>query len=111
PQRGARNLHVLPVTAVTTGAVDHRALEAHLRPARPAVLAVAAAVVVVVHHTLAHPGFLISDAGAHGGDEAARLVAGDYTGLPLDAPGDGPRRLGPRAIVVAIDRCRTCLRP
>ena len=53
------------MAAVTAGAVDHRSLEAHLRPARAAVLAVAAAVVMVVHQALADPSFLVGDGGAH----------------------------------------------
>jgi len=66
------------------------------------VLAVAAAVIVVVHHALADPGLLLGDARAHRRDDAAGLVAGDHPGLPLDAPGHGPGRLGRRAIVVQV---------
>jgi len=84
-QRRHRHLHVLRVAAVTAGAVDHRSLEAHLRPARAAVLAVPAAVVMVVHHAFADPGFLVGDGGAHCRDDAAGLVTGDHAGRPLDA--------------------------
>ena len=83
-------------------AVDHRALQAHLRPARTAVLAGAAAVVVVVHHALADPGLLLADARAHRRDDAAGLVPGDHAGLPLDAARHCPVRLSGRAISVQI---------
>jgi hypothetical protein len=66
------------------------------------VLAVAAAVIVVVHHALADPGLLLGDTGAHRRDDAAGLVAGDHTGLPLDAAGHGPGRLRRGAIVVQV---------
>src|SRR3984893_4992360 len=61
---------------MTAGAVDHRSLEAHLRPARTAVLSVAAAIVMVVHHALADPGFLVGDGGAHCRDDATRIGRG-----------------------------------
>jgi hypothetical protein len=66
------------------------------------VLAVAAAVVVVVHDALTDPGFLLADAGAHRGDHAAGLVTGDHPGLSLDAPGHGAGRVGGSAVVVQI---------
>src|SRR5262249_2509079 len=94
-------LHVLRVTAVATRAIDHRPRQAHLRPARPAVLALAAALVVVVHHPLADPRFLLGDGRAERGDHAAGLVTGDHPGLGLDPAGDGPLRRG-GAIVVQV---------
>src|SRR5207249_3617650 len=97
-----RHLHVFRVAAVAARAEDHRAREAHLRPPRPAMLAGAAAVVVVVHHALADPGLPLGDPGAHRCDDAAGLVAGDHAGLPLDAAGHGPGRLGRGAIVVQV---------
>src|SRR5262249_8610158 len=93
-QRRHRHLHVLRVAAVTAGAVNHRSLEAHLRPARVAVLAVAAAVVMVVHYALADPAFLVGDGGAHCRDDAAGLVTGDHAGRPLDATRDDSARIG-----------------
>jgi hypothetical protein len=66
------------------------------------VLAIAAAVVVVIHHALADAGLLLGDAGAHRRDDPARLVAGDHSGLPLDASGHRLGRLGRRAIVVQV---------
>src|SRR4030095_903561 len=74
----------------------------HLCPTRPAMLAGAAAVVVVVHHALADASFLLGDAGAHAGDDAAGLVAGDHAGRPPDAAGHGPARIGRGAIVVQV---------
>src|SRR5262245_56669857 len=83
-------------------AVNDGALEAHLRPAGATVLAVATAVVVVIHHALADTRFLLGDAGTHRRHDAAWLVPGDHSGLPLDAPGHGAGRLGGRAIVVQV---------
>ena len=101
-QRRHRHLHVLRVAAVTAGAVDHRSLEAHLRPARAAVLAGAAAVVMVVHHALADPGFPVGDGGAYCHDHAAGLVTGDHAGRPLDATGDDSTRIGRGAVGVQV---------
>src|SRR6185312_14087658 len=90
------------MAAVAARAVDHRAREAHLRPASPAVLAVAAPVIVVVHHALADARLLLGDPGAYRGHDAAGLVAGDHAGLPLDAAGHGSARIGRSAIVVQV---------
>src|SRR4029077_3865891 len=87
---------------MTAGAVDYRSLEAHLRPARTAVLAVAAAIVMVVHHALADPGFLVGDGGAHCRDDAAGLVTGNHAGRPLDATRDDSTRIGRGAVVVQV---------
>src|SRR5262249_16784747 len=102
PHGRHRHLHVLRVAAVTAGAVDHRSLQAHLRPARAAVLAVTAAVVMVVHHALADPGFLVGDSGAHCRDDAAGLVTRDHAGRPLDATRDDATRIGWGAVVVQV---------
>src|SRR5262249_16661428 len=93
---------VLRVAAMTAGAVDHRSLEAHLRPAGAAVLAVAAAVVMVVHHALADPRFPVGDGAAHRRDHAAGLVTGDHAGGPLDAARDAATRIGRGAVVVQV---------
>src|SRR5205807_1368285 len=90
------------VAAMTAGAVDHRSLEAHLRPARAAVLAVAATVVMVIHHALADPGFLASDGDSHCRNDAAGLVTGDHAGRPLDAARDDSARIGRGAVVVQV---------
>src|SRR5687768_3568487 len=85
-----------------TRTVDHGSREAHLCPARPAMLAVAAAVVVMVHHALADPGLLVGDTGAHRGDDATGLVASNHAGLSLDAARHRPGRMGGGAIVVQV---------
>src|SRR5262249_13972650 len=101
-QRRDRYLHVPRVTAVAAGAEDDGALETHLRPSRPAVLAGAAAVVVMVHDALADARFLLGDARADGGHDAAGLVAGDHAGRPSDTAGHSPARVGRGAIVVQV---------
>src|SRR5271165_1672539 len=59
-------------------AVDqHRLFLAQLRPARPAVIAHGAALVVMHHDPLADLGLLVADPRAHRGDDAARLVSAD----------------------------------
>src|SRR6516162_6714688 len=83
-------------------AIDYRALQTHLRPARATMLAGAAAVIVVIHHALADPGLLLADARAHCRDDAAGLAPGDDPGLPLDAAGHCFARLCRRAISVQI---------
>src|SRR5262249_269878 len=102
PDPPPRPLNRGGVPAVAARAIDHRAFQAHLCPARAAVLAGAAAVVVVVHHALAEPGLLLADARAHRRDDAAGLVPGDHPGLPLDAARHCPTRLSRRAINVQI---------
>src|SRR4029453_11565323 len=84
------------------GAVDHRARQAHLRPAGPAMLAVAATVVVVIHHALTDSGLLVADTGTDLGHDAAGLVAGDHAGLALDTAGHGAGRMRRGTIVVQI---------
>src|SRR5262249_17931351 len=97
-----RHLHVSCVAAVTAGAVDHRSLEAHLRPARAAVLAGAAAVVMVVHHALADAGVGVGDGGAHRPDHAAGLGTGDHARRALDATRDDATRIGRGAVIVQV---------
>lgn len=88
--------------AVAARAIDHRAFQANLCPARAAVLTGATAVVVVVHHALADPGLLLADARTHRRDAAAGLVSGDHPGLPLNAARRCAARLSRRAINVQI---------
>jgi hypothetical protein len=71
------------------------------------VLAVAAAVVVVIHHALADAGFPLGDRGADRGDDAARLVAGDHPGFARDAAGDGAGGLRRGAILMEIAAAHT----
>src|SRR5215510_10565433 len=87
---------------MAAGAEDDGALQTHLRPSRPAVLAGAAAVVVMVHDALADARFFLGDAGADGSHDAAGLVAGDHAGRPSNATGHGPTRVGRGAIVVQV---------
>src|SRR5690242_18557824 len=63
------------MTAVSGHAVDGDACAAELRPADAAMLAPPAALVVMVHHTLADEGRI--DPSADRGDHATRLVPGD----------------------------------
>src|SRR5262245_23542228 len=90
------------MAAVPAGTVDHRAGEAHLRAAGPAVLADPASVVWVVHEPPADPGRLLADAGAPRGHDAARLVPDDHARLALDAAGHRPRRPRGGAVVVQV---------
>ena len=72
--------------AVAAGTKHHRSLQAHLRPTGQAVLAATAALIVVVHHSLADPGFVGCHARTHGHDRAAGLVPGnDWFGAALEA--------------------------
>ena len=73
-----RHLHVGGVAAVPRQAVDDDPLRAELGPARPAVLAVATALVVVVHHALTDRRVGLRDPRAALEDDAAGLVSGDH---------------------------------
>src|SRR5215831_12385970 len=73
-----RHFHVPGVRAVTVGAKDDGAFEAHLRPARAAMLTAAATGVVVIHHALAAAGFLGRNSCADSDYDAAGLVARDH---------------------------------
>jgi hypothetical protein len=77
-QRVYRHLHVLGMRAVAVCAEHGGAFEAHLRPARAAMLAAAAAGVVVIHHALPDARLVRRDAGAERDHDTARLVPGDH---------------------------------
>src|SRR5581483_12091276 len=78
------------------------ALEAHLGPAAAAVLAVAAPVIVVIHHALADPGLGRRHTCADRYHHTARLVPGDDTLGTLDASRHRPARLRGGPVVVQI---------
>src|SRR5262249_15871220 len=67
-------------------AIDHCALQAHLRPARAAMLAGAAAVIVVIHRALADPALLLPapPAPAARRADAAGPALVEARGLPFD---------------------------
>ncbi len=80
-QRIGRYFHIRRMGAMAGPAIDDAAGVAHLRPAGAAVPAGAAAAIVMHHDAGADPDNALVDGAAGGGDDAARLVAGnDRTG-------------------------------
>jgi hypothetical protein len=80
---------------LVVGAKDDGAFEAHLRPARAAMLTAAATGVVVIHHPLAAASLLGSHPGADGDHDPAGLVAGDHRlGATLESRAGIPRLKG-----------------
>ena len=77
-QGEGRHLQIARMPAMGIVAVDeHRLFLAQLRPARAAMLAHRAALVMVHHDALADPRHLLADLGADRRDDAARLVPAD----------------------------------
>src|SRR5262249_41637333 len=73
-----RYLHVLGMPAMAVGAEHRRAFQAHLGPPGATMLAAAATRVVMTHDTLPDARLLVGHPGPDGGDDAARLMAGDH---------------------------------
>src|SRR6516225_86896 len=87
--------------AVGVIAVDQdRLFLAQLRPARAAVVAHRAALVMVHHDTLPDPRHLLADPGADRGDDTARLVPGDdRVGVDRQPADRRTARFGPAVLV------------
>src|ERR1700733_11946836 len=78
-QRIGRHPQIPRVATVRVAAVDlHRHFLAELLPAGAALVALRAALVVMHHHALADPRFLLRHAGTDRGHYAARFVAGNH---------------------------------
>ena len=75
-----RDTHMFGVCAV---AVGNGPIQAHLCPAGLTVLAMAAAVIVMIHDPITDLGLGVANRGADGDDCAAGFVPGDYRAFNL----------------------------